>query len=759
MTADLRKYLSAVFGDTAGHAHLAVGTGPHVTAAGKYAHREWTETAYAWPGEADQLARAALRESAAGADVYLCPYVTHGRRRAKGAAVARRLVHADVDAAVPVDKVAELGGFAVASGSHGHGHVYVSLIEPVPAHVHTALCRALGEHLGAVDAKISDNDVLRPPGTMNYKPPTFGRGDPAPVTWLVEPSGVSWRAGDLAAALGVTLPTADAPQGPSGAVERVDPDALPRRVREALSLLSGDRSADTMRVVGACHDAGLTLAQTRGVVRLREDLTARLAERRDDDVLTCWLKATDERAQRRAGAEWAVEATGAAKGPQEATQAAHEADDGPTSLHEQWVAEELRKLRIRAEARERFDAERAAALEVPPFDAGLLAEVLARPVEPAHRVEGLIPSDAGSLIVAQRKTGKTTLELNLARCFLTGEAFLDRFTVRPLGAGARVGLLNFEVSAAQLARWAADVGVPVDRLVLVNLRGRRNPFAHDEDRERLAAYLRSLAVEALIVDPFGRAYTGKSQNDPGEVGAWLGDLDRFARGDVGATDLVLTAHAGWNGERTRGSSALEDWADSIITLTRDAEDETQRYLRAEGRDVDVDEDRLHFDPVRRWLSLTGTGSRKKSKESRAVETAMSEVVQFVAAHPGASGNEIELGVEANKGVVAKARRALVASGELIEESRRGRGGGKAYRVAPVDHSPKPPPSSPNLPPGAVRTSPTSLIEGEVLKGKFRTEPPPPPDTDLGCPDCGRPLDGDPLPGCGARQLHTGGLDL
>src|SRR5687768_13005377 len=61
----------------------------------------------------------------------------------------------------------------------------------------------------------------------------------------------------------------------------------------------------------------------------------------------------------------------------------------------------------------------------------------------------------------------------------------------------------------------------------------------------------------------------QSQNDPGEVGAWLIGLDQFTRTEVGALDLVLATHAGWNGERTRGSSALEDWADSIITMTRD----------------------------------------------------------------------------------------------------------------------------------------------------------------------------------------------
>jgi hypothetical protein len=65
---------------------------------------------------------------------------------------------------------------------------------------------------------------------------------------------------------------------------------------------------------------------------------------------------------------------------------------------------------------------------------------------------------------------------------------------------------------------------------------------------------------------------------------------------AGVAELVLSIHAGWDGERTRGSSALEDWADVVATLARDPDDEEVRYLRAFGRDVEVDEDRLVYEP-------------------------------------------------------------------------------------------------------------------------------------------------------------------
>jgi hypothetical protein len=247
------------------------------------------------------------------------------------------------------------------------------------------------------------------------------------------------------------------------------------------------------------------------------------------------------------------------------------------------------------------------------------------------------------LVVAQRKTGKTTLMLNLACSLLTGRRVLGRFEVRPLSG--RIAILNFEVSGPQLARWAHEVGVPQDRLFLVNLRGCRNPLSHPDDRARVAALLKEQQVECVIVDPFARAYGGTNQNDSGEVGAWLTDLDRFARAEVGALDLILTTHAGWNAERTRGASALEDWADSVVTMTRGGnKDEDTRYLRAIGRDVHLDEDQLHFDPETRLLSLTGTGSRTSTRKKAKVEALLIPIELSVAEHPGVWMTDLIAGI-------------------------------------------------------------------------------------------------------------------
>lgn len=299
---------------------------------------------------------------------------------------------------------------------------------------------------------------------------------------------------------------------------------------------------------------------------------------------------------------------------------------------------ELGKLRAKEEARRLFNQERQGGDT--PFDAGTLSEILGRPEEPVARVQSLVPWEASTLVVAQRKTGKTTLLLNLTKCLLTGEPFLGVLPVRPVAPDASVALLNFEVSAAQLARWASEVGVPSERLFLVNLRGRRNPLTITDDRAALAALLKERRVESILVDPFGRAYSGTSQNDAGEVGSWLVSLDQFAREEVGALDLVLAAHAGWNGERSRGSSALEDWADSIINLTR-SESTGDRYIRATGRDVELEEDRLEFDPETRALSLSGSGNRQESQRQDRLSALAIQAMGIIEAEPGLSGREVK----------------------------------------------------------------------------------------------------------------------
>ncbi len=159
--------------------------------------------------------------------------------------------------------------------------------------------------------------------------------------------------------------------------------------------------------------------------------------------------------------------------------------------------------------------------------------------------------------------------------------------------------------------------------------------------------------------------------------------------------MVLSAHAGWNGERTRGASALEDWADSIVTLTRDPDDDQVRYLRAEGRDVLVEEDRLDFDPATRRLTLSGAGSRRASAKARHVEELVPAVVEAVTAAPGLTGYKLqsalrEAGASYQRGDEVRAAKFAVERGLLVVED----GPRRSKMYHPATHLSRPIPTYP-----------------------------------------------------------------
>lgn len=377
--------------------------------------------------------------------------------------------------------------------------------------------------------------------------------------------------------------------------------------------------------------------------------------------------------------------------PAPTSAAAADEVDPAERAREYRIAQRIEDLRVEDEARRRWRV--LSQPPAPPFDMGTLAEVLARDPDPPARIDGVIPWDASTLIVAQRKTGKTSLALNIAHSLITGADFLGKFAVRR--TDGPVAILNFEVTGAMLAAWAAKTGLPADRLYLVNLRGRRNPLHSDEDRAELAARLRGHGVESVIVDPFGRAYTGVSQNDNGEVQQWLTGLDEFVRADIGAKDLILAAHAGW-GEtgRARGASALEDWPDSLIYLTR-AEDEDggeRRFFRATGRNVEIEEDEFSFDPETHLISLTGNGDAKKSAERSGIAALASAMCAAAYRNPGASKNALMLAVRNSDdwrgGISVNDRNAKAAIDLAIQQGRMRREGGangsasRHYDVAP-----------------------------------------------------------------------------
>jgi RecA-family ATPase len=292
------------------------------------------------------------------------------------------------------------------------------------------------------------------------------------------------------------------------------------------------------------------------------------------------------------------------------------------------VADELERLRSRAEAARLFAAEQHAknthAFALPD-PARTFADDLAEPDhEQKYTIDGLHTKEGNTLLAAAYKTGKSTLAMNVAKALADDEPFLGEFETDLTG---RVALLNYEMNSYQYRAWLRDIGIEnIDAMAApLHLRGYALPFWNPEWMKRVCDWLEAQEVGFLIADPATSAWRGLvlDSNSNDQVAAFTHALNEVKR-VAGVQDLLLTHHLGRKvheegAEHSRGATALEDWADALWYLTKDKDD--VRSLRAAGRDVSLPAIELSYDAQTRTMSSTGL-TRKDAKDTRHVVKAL-----------------------------------------------------------------------------------------------------------------------------------------
>lgn len=269
------------------------------------------------------------------------------------------------------------------------------------------------------------------------------------------------------------------------------------------------------------------------------------------------------------------------------------------------AAKEAAYARMRGEQLARQQIEEEQVLADPRLMEALQFQMLCdvpRASEIKYRVQGLILANAVSLLWAQAKTGKTTFLVNYMKALtVPGTKFLGAYDVVPVGEGRTVGFLNYEMDRELFAVWADQHGVDDSRVAVWNLRGMPNPLKTRATRQKLIEELKQAKVEVLIIDTYSRAMLSDNEQDNPAATDWFKVLGEIT-GEAGITDVLVTHHAGHNGERVRGASALRDNPDCLLGLTKDEND--QRFLESEGRQDDkLEQTELHFDPTTRTLTL------------------------------------------------------------------------------------------------------------------------------------------------------------
>ena len=222
------------------------------------------------------------------------------------------------------------------------------------------------------------------------------------------------------------------------------------------------------------------------------------------------------------------------------------------------------------------------------------------------------------ILAAQYKAGKTIMGGNVIRSLVDGDAFLGKFTVHQ--QAEHLILIDNELGRSTVRRWLRDQNIRNARAVadVVTLRGRVSTFniLDDKIRNRWSRRFADLGCDYLMLDCLRPCLDALGLDENRDVGQFLVAFDTLLA-DAGICDSFIAQHMGHTNERSRGDSRLQDWPDAIWRMIRDNDDPASpRYFTAYGRDVDVTEGRLGFDPNTRRLTYA-PGSRHDAKTEAA----------------------------------------------------------------------------------------------------------------------------------------------
>jgi len=327
------------------------------------------------------------------------------------------------------------------------------------------------------------------------------------------------------------------------------------------------------------------------------------------------------------------------------------------------LAHEIESQKVRKTARQLLqDEDNLAKFKLPEIHDNLTIELQQPDEEAKYLINELFPTGGNITLTAEYKSGKTTLINNIVKSLADDRPFLGRYGIND--HDRNIVIFNYEVEPRQYRQWMREVGIEnTDRVKLVHLRGLRMPMTSDYVQDKVIGILRDFDCQTWIVDPLARAFVGSGdENSNSDMGLFLDTLD-VIKYEANVENLIVAAHTGraleHGIERARGASRFDDWADVRWILTKN--DEGQRFLKAHGRDVDMEQHLLTYDSDSRSLAVD-----KAIKQTDAtIENIMLQIVEVVANEPGLTTGQVKEKVTGGTDYVNKAYNYVVAQGKIV----------------------------------------------------------------------------------------------
>ena len=258
--------------------------------------------------------------------------------------------------------------------------------------------------------------------------------------------------------------------------------------------------------------------------------------------------------------------------------------------------------------------------------ASLLAE--ADPGPTPFLVSDLIVDEALVAIVGKPKLGKTWLLLDLAVSIVAGVPALGRFSVPIPGPVLLVvEEAGRDALHRRLSMMARGRAIRPERLAGLHVAAnRRVRLDGDEWRERLREAATAHPWRLIAFDPFARVKGATDENVQREVGPVL-DFLRELR-DLSGAAVAYIHHTPHDGGRQRGSSDLESYYESKLTL---AESKDSGRLEAEHREAEAASFRfaVRFDATTETVRVEAAEDEHEER-----------VREYLHEHPDASANEV-----------------------------------------------------------------------------------------------------------------------
>lgn len=341
------------------------------------------------------------------------------------------------------------------------------------------------------------------------------------------------------------------------------------------------------------------------------------------------------------------------------------------------VEARVRDLQINDAAQRILRTQRAGTQQRPGVES--LTAFLSVEDEPArYRVDQLWPIGGRGILAAQYKAGKSTTVGNVLRSLVDGTPFLGTYDVEQ---ARDVVLVDNELDPRTLRVWLRDQDISnTDRVRIITLRGRTATFDLLDPQTRADWAQAITGADVVILDCLRPVLDALGLDENKDAGRFLVAFDALLA-DSGASEALIVHHMGHSGERSRGDSRLQDWPDVTWKIVREDPDNpaSVSYFSAFGRDVNVAESQLEFDPITRHLRLIG-GSRKDAK----VGDKLDDVLTFLESSPGTSKTGIKTALQGDSKAIAAAVDKGVQQGLIEQRERQGRGGGFAYFLTRVN---------------------------------------------------------------------------